>query len=67
MNCLDLIKLKNAFQNFLEDKLTTDDTLIMIKYGYIISNKTGNELNIIYPSKQDIRNVLNEIKIRLGE
>ena len=67
MNSLDLIKLKNAFSNFLDDKLTTDDTLIMIKYGYIQSEKTGNELNIIYPAKNDIKNILNEIKIRLGE
>lgn len=67
MNSLDLIKLKTAFQNFVNDKLTTDDTLIMIKYGYIESQKVGNELKVLYPNKKDIENILKEIKIRLGE
>lgn len=67
MNSIDLIKLKNAFSNFIDDKLTTDDILIMIKYGYIESVKTGNELKVIYPNKEDIKNIYKIIKNRLGE
>lgn len=67
MNGLDLIKLKIALQNFIDDKITYDDVIIMSKYGYIQALKNGQELNIIYPKKEDIKIVLEKIKNKLGE
>lgn len=67
MNGLDLIKLKIALQNFIDDKLTADDVIIMKQYGYVQSIPNGQELVIIYPEKQDIKIVLQKIKNKLGE
>lgn len=66
MNIQDLVKLKVALENFLEDKISADDVFIMKQYGYIQTIPNGHELQIIYPNKQDMKNLLEVINYKLG-
>lgn len=66
MNIQDLVKLKVAVENFLQDKVSEDDIIILKQHGYIQTIPNGHELQIIYPDKQDIKNVLEIIKFKLG-
>lgn len=67
MNLIDLVKLKISIENFLQDKISTDDFIILKQHGYIQAISNGHELQIIYPDKKDMQNVLKAIKIKLGE
>lgn len=66
MNIQDLVKLKIAIENFLKDEISADDVIIMKQYGYIQTIPNGHELQIIYPDKQDMKNVLEVINYKLG-
>lgn len=66
MNIQDLVKLKIAIENFLKDEISADDVIIMKRYGYIQTIPNGHELQIIYPDKQDMKNVLEVIKFKIG-
>ena len=67
MNIQDLVKLKIAIENFLKDEISADDVIIMKQYGYIQTIPNGHELQIIYPDKQDMKNLLEVINYKLGE
>ena len=43
MNIQDLVKLKVAVENFLEDKISADDVFIMKQYGYIKAMPNGQQ------------------------
>lgn len=66
MNIQDLAKLKVAVENFLKDEISADDVFIMKQYGYIQTIPNGHELQIIYPNKQDMKNLLEVINYKLG-
>lgn len=66
MNIQDLVKLKIAIENFLKDEISADDVIIMKQYGYIQTIPNGHELQIIYPDKQDMKNVLEILKFKIG-
>lgn len=66
MNIQNLVKLKVAVENFLKDEISDDDVLIMKQYGYIQTIPNGSELQVIYPDKQDMKNVLEVINYKLG-
>lgn len=66
MSIEDLVKLKVAVENFLKDEISADDVLIMKQYGYIQTIPNGHELQIIYPDKQDMKNLLEVINYKLG-
>lgn len=67
MNIQDIVKLKVAIENFLEDKTTQDDVFILSEFGYIRYIKDNDTLNILLPSKEDMIIILNNIKNKLGE
>lgn len=66
MNIQDLVKLKVAVENFLKDEISADDVFIMKQYGYIQTIPNGHQLQIIYPDKQDMKNLLEVINYKLG-
>lgn len=62
MNSLEIVKLKVAIENFLNDKCTIDDVNILKDNGFIRYVPENSKLVIVYPEKSDMKDVLNDIK-----
>lgn len=65
MKVIDLIKLKIACENFIDDKMSDDDVKILANNGYIDTVESNGKLVFVYPSKDDLRKVIQKINSKL--
>lgn len=65
MKVIDLIKLKIACENFIDNKMSDDDVKILANNGYIDTVEDNGKLVFVYPSKDDLRKVIQKINSKL--
>lgn len=62
MSIEELLQLQIALNHILENRVDSDDFVILDKYGFIKYNLINGVKFILYPSNEDAKKILKDIK-----